>query len=84
MARSERPHPCGRFPQDPTVCLSNPSPVPVMFHHPPEDGQVLTRTVMDELFVNVPPLSNHPPTRSASAMASAQPAPGAPAVSDAP
>ena len=52
-----------------------PSPVPVMFHHPPEGRQVLTRTVMDELFVNVPPLSNHPPTRSASAMASAQPAP---------
>ena len=27
-------HPCGRFPQDPTVCLASPPSTPVMFHHP--------------------------------------------------
>jgi len=76
MARSERPHPLRAVPSGPNSVLGKPFPRTRDVPPPTQGGQVLTRTVMAELFVNVPPLSNHPPTRSAGAMASARPTQG--------
>ena len=54
----------GRLPQDPTVCSANPHPRPAAFQParlPKETSTgVLAATRDQGLFVNVPPMSNHP------------------------